>query len=106
MSVPFCPFPEHFLWGAATAAYQVEGGAQEDGRGASVWDTFARRPNAIVDNQTGDRGPDHYHRYKQDVALMKELGLKAYRFSVSWSRVFPDGSRTPNAKGLEFYQRL
>ncbi|HEX4084924.1 MAG TPA: GH1 family beta-glucosidase [Chthoniobacteraceae bacterium] len=102
----YCPFPTGFLWGAATAAYQLEGAAQEDGRGPSVWDVFSRRPGAIAMDHNGDRSTDHYHRYKEDVALMKELGLKAYRFSVSWSRIFPDGVGKPNPAGLDFYQRL
>jgi beta-glucosidase len=106
MSNLFCPFPEDFLWGAATAAYQVEGAAREDGRTPSVWDTFARRPGAVAMGHTGDVATDHYHRVKEDVALMKQLGLKAYRFSVSWSRVFPQADRKPNPKGLDFYQRL
>src|SRR5690348_14815808 len=103
---PFCPFPSDFLWGAATAAYQVEGAAAEDGRSPSVWDTFCRRPAAIAMDHTGDRSTDHYHLYKRDVALMKQLGLKGYRFSTSWSRVFPAGPREHNPKGLDFYKRL
>lgn len=106
MSDLFCPFPKDFVWGAATAAYQVEGAANEDGRGPSVWDTFCRRPGAITMDHNGDRSTDHYHRYKEDVALMKQLGLKAYRFSVSWSRVFPNDNSSANGKGLDFYQRL
>jgi beta-glucosidase len=106
MSNRFCPFPKDFLWGVATAAYQVEGAAGEDGRTPSVWDTFCRRPGAIAMDHNGDVATDHYHRFKQDVALMKALGLKAYRFSVSWSRIFPDSSGKPNPKGLDFYQRL
>ena len=106
MSDLYCPFPRDFLWGVATAAYQVEGAARDDGRGPSVWDTFCRRPGAIALDQTGDRACDHYHRYKEDVALMKELGVKAYRFSVSWPRVFPNNSKTANGKGLDFYRRL
>lgn len=103
---PYCPFPDNFLWGVATAAYQIEGAAREDGRGPSVWDTFSRRPGAIAYGHTGDRAADHYHLYKQDVALMKDLGIRAYRFSVSWSRIFPDGPTSPNPKGLDFYRRL
>ena len=103
---PFCPFPDDFLWGAATAAYQVEGAADIDGRSPSVWDTFCRRPGAVVDDHNGDVACDQYHRYKEDVALMKDLGLKAYRFSVSWPRVFPDDSGTPNQKGVDYYKRL
>jgi beta-glucosidase len=106
MSALFCPFPRDFTWGVATAAYQVEGAAREDGRGPSVWDTFCRRSGAIALDHNGDVACDHYHRFKQDVALMKELGVKAYRFSVSWPRVFPNDSRTINEKGLDFYKRL
>src|SRR6185436_12995078 len=86
----FCPFPPGFRWGVATSAYQIEGAAREDGRGPSVWDTFARRPGAVVMGHNGDRAVDHYHRFKEDVALMKQIGVRAYRFSVSWSRIFPD----------------
>lgn len=103
---PFCPFPAGFLWGVSTAAYQIEGAASEDGRGPSVWDTFTRRPGAILQDHNGDHATDHYHLYRQDVALMREIGLKAYRFSASWSRVFPDASGVPNPKGLDFYRRL
>ncbi|WP_428937033.1 GH1 family beta-glucosidase [Fontivita pretiosa] len=106
MAQLFCPFPKDFLWGAATAAYQVEGAANEDGRGPSVWDTFCRRPGAIAMDHTGDRATDHYHRYREDVRIMKELGLKAYRFSASWPRIFPDHTKTPNPKGVDFYKRL
>ncbi|WOF22721.1 GH1 family beta-glucosidase [Microbacterium betulae] len=97
--------PEHFLFGAATAAYQVEGAAFEDGRTASIWDAFARVPGAVIDGDTGDVACDHYHRYADDVALMKGLGLQAYRFSTSWSRVRPDGGAV-NGRGLDFYRRL
>jgi beta-glucosidase len=106
MSKPFCQFPKDFVWGVATAAYQVEGAAREDGRGPSVWDTFCRRPGAIAMDHNGDVATDHYHRYLDDVSLMKDLGVKAYRFSVSWSRIFPEGPRTVNEKGLDFYRRL
>src|SRR3954471_19857220 len=106
MTKPFCQFPPDFLWGTATASYQVEGAVREDGRTPSVWDTFSRRPGAIAAGHTGDVATDHYHRYKQDVALMKELGAKAYRFSISWSRVIPDESGKVNEKGLDFYSRL
>ncbi len=102
----FCPFPNDFLWGGATAAFQIEGAASEDGRGPSVWDTFTRRPGAIANDATADIATDHYHRFKEDIGLMKDLGLKAYRFSVSWSRVFPQGTGAPNPKGLDFYSRL
>ena len=97
--------PDDFLLGAATAAYQIEGAAFEDGRGPSIWDTFSREPGAVAAGQTGDVACDHYHRYRDDVALMKELGLESYRFSVSWARVQPDGVHT-NRKGMEFYSRL
>jgi beta-glucosidase len=106
MNSPYCKFPDDFLWGTATAAYQVEGAANEDGRGPSVWDTFCRRPGAIVTGENADVACDHYHRYREDIALMKDLGVKAYRFSVSWPRVFPEGTGAPNAKGLDFYNRL
>src|ERR1017187_5892916 len=98
MEKAFCEFPKRFLWGAATAAYQIEGAVAEDGRTPSVWDTFCRRPGAIAMDQTGDRGADHYHRYREDVRLMKELGLKGYRFSASWPRVMPERGRV-NEKG-------
>jgi beta-glucosidase len=106
MSKLFCEFPKDFLWGTATAAYQVEGAATEDGRGPSVWDTFCRRPGAITMDHTGDVACDHYHRYKADVALMRELGIRGYRFSVSWPRIFPSNNRDVNEKGLDFYGRL
>lgn len=98
-------FPEGFLWGAATAAYQIEGAAREGGRGPSIWDTFARVPGAVADAHNGDVACDHYHRSAEDVALMQRLNLQAYRFSTSWSRCMPDGA-TPNAEGIAFYSRL
>jgi beta-glucosidase len=100
------PFPSDFGWGVATASYQIEGAATEDGRGPSVWDVFARRPGAVFEGHTGDVACDHYHRYKEDVALMKSLGVKTYRFSLSWTRVLPEGAGTPNQKGFDFYKRL
>src|SRR5690242_6901852 len=99
-------FPAGFLWGTATASYQVEGAVAEDGRGASIWDTFSHTPGKVANNATGDVADDHYHRYKDDVQLMKALGVKAYRFSIAWPRVFPNGSGAPNPKGLDFYNRL
>ena len=99
-------FPKEFVWGAATASYQVEGAVDADGRGSSVWDMFCRKPGAVWRGQTGEPACDHYHRYAQDVALMKEIGLKAYRFSISWPRVIPEGTGAVNAAGLEFYDRL
>ena len=99
-------FPEGFLWGSATAAYQVEGAVKEDGRGISIWDVFSHTPGKTNNGDTGDVADDHYHRYKDDVQLMKALGLKTYRFSVAWPRVFPQGTGSPNPKGLDFYSRL
>jgi beta-glucosidase len=99
-------FPRGFLWGSATASYQVEGAVREDGRGPSIWDTFSHTPGKTINGATGDIADDHYHRYKQDVQLMKALGVKAYRFSIAWPRVFPQGSGSPNPKGLDFYNRL
>src|SRR4051794_28256811 len=99
-------FPDGFVWGAATSAYQIEGAVDEDGRGRSIWDTFTHTPGKIGDHSNGDQANDHYHRYKEDVRLTKELGVKAYRFSIAWPRVFPDGNGAPNPKGLDFYDRL
>jgi len=99
-------FPEGFLWGAATAAYQVEGAWNEDGKGESIWDRFTHRPYTILNGDTGDVACDHYHRMPADVALMKELGLQTYRFSISWPRVVPEGRGAVNEKGLDFYDRL
>ena len=100
------PFPADFLWGTATSAYQIEGAVDEDGRGRSIWDTFAHTPGKIEDRTTADRANDHYHRYKEDVGLIKSLGVRAYRFSIAWPRVFPDGAGAPNPWGLDFYHRL
>ncbi|MBO1417749.1 GH1 family beta-glucosidase [Streptomyces sp. FH025] len=99
-------FPAAFLWGAATAAYQIEGAVDVDGRAPSIWDTFSRTPGRIAGGDTGDRATEHYHRYRQDVRLMAELGLGAYRFSVSWSRVQPTGRGPALERGLDFYRRL
>jgi beta-glucosidase len=99
-------FPEGFIWGSATAAYQVEGAARDGGRGPSIWDTFSRTPGKVFAGHTGDVACDHYHRYADDVALMAELGLQAYRFSVSWPRIRPDGTGPVNPAGLDFYDRL
>ena len=99
-------FPTGFAWGFAASAYQIEGAADEDGRGRSIWDTFSRVPGAIADGQTGDDACNHYHRYREDVALMAGIGAKAYRFSVSWPRVLPDGTGAVNESGLDFYDRL
>src|SRR5262245_17872671 len=99
-------FPENFAWGAAAASYQIEGAARLDGKGDSVWDMLVRKQGAIWRGHTGDVACDHYHRYAEDVALMKQIGLKAYRLSVSWPRVLPSGVGTPNEAGLGFYDRL
>jgi beta-glucosidase len=98
--------PEGFRWGVATAAYQIEGAVDEDGRGPSTWDTFAHTPGRVRDGHTGDVACDHYHRWPEDVALMSDLGIGAYRFSIAWPRVQPSGSGPVNAKGLDFYDRL
>jgi len=99
-------FPVKFTWGAATAAYQVEGAANEDGRGESIWDRFSHTPGHTTDGDSGDFACDHYHRYPEDIALMRQLGLKAYRFSTSWTRVLPTGHGPVNTAGLDFYDRL
>jgi beta-glucosidase len=102
----FRQFPKGFVWGAATASYQIEGAWNEDGKGESIWDRFTHQPYRILNGDTGDVGCDHYHRMPQDVALMKELGLQTYRFSISWPRVLPQGRGAANEQGLDFYDRL
>src|SRR5260221_2933756 len=99
-------FPSGFLWGTATSAYQIEGAVSEDGRGPSIWDRHAHIPGKILDRSNADFASDHYHLHGQDVQLMKALGVKAYRFSIAWPRVFPEGAGSPNPKGLDFYHRL
>ena len=99
-------FPPGFVWGTATAAYQIEGAAAEDGRTPSIWDTFSKRAGRTVNGDTGDVAADHYHRYLEDVDLMAGLGAGAYRFSISWPRVVPGGGSRPNQRGLDFYSRL
>ncbi len=99
-------FPNNFMWGCATAAYQIEGAVSEDGRKPSVWDTFSHTPGKTFEGQTGDVADDSYHLYKEDIALLKNLGAKCYRFSISWPRVFPDGTGQPNPKGIDYYQRV
>ena len=99
-------FPKDFLWGTATSSYQIEGAASEDGRGSSIWDDLCRVKGAIKDDSDGSVACDHYHRYKDDVALMKSLGMQGYRFSVAWPRILPNGTGAINAKGLDFYSRL
>lgn len=99
-------FPAEFVWGVATSAFQIEGAVAEDGRGASIWDTFCRRPGAIARGEDATIACDHYHRYREDAALMAALGVDAYRFSVAWPRIQPDGRGAPNQAGLDFYRRL
>ncbi len=99
-------FPTQFLWGAATASYQIEGAWNEDGKGESIWDRFSHTPGKINNGETGDEACDHYHRYPEDIALMRQLGLKAYRFSVSWPRILPAGTGRISEAGLDFYDRL
>ncbi|AXI80429.1 GH1 family beta-glucosidase [Peterkaempfera bronchialis] len=105
-STPLPAFPEGFLWGVSTAAYQIEGAVVEDGRGPSIWDTFAHTPGRVRDGHTGDTACDHYHRWPEDLALLGDLGVNAYRFSLAWPRVQPDGAGPANPKGLDFYDRL
>ena len=99
-------FPGDFLWGAATSAYQVEGSPLADGAGPSIWHRFSHTPGRTLRGETGDVACDQYHRFADDVALMRELGLNAYRFSISWSRILPAGKGTVNPRGLDFYDRL
>jgi beta-glucosidase len=99
-------FPNGFYWGTGTSSYQIEGAWNEDGKGPSIWDTYAHTPGNIKNGDTGDVANDHYHRYKEDVALMKDFGANAYRFSIAWPRIFPNGTGQPNPKGVDFYSRL
>src|SRR5437899_7579826 len=99
-------FPDGFIWGASTAAYQIEGAATADGRGPSVWDTFSHTPGKVRGGDTGDIACDSYHRYREDVALLASLGLTSYRFSVSWPRIQPDGRGAINQRGLDHYRAL
>lgn len=99
-------FPKTFLWGSASAAYQIEGAAAEDGKGVSNWDTFVRIPGKTFKETTGDLAVDHYHRFKEDIALMAEMGLKTYRFSIAWTRIYPTGNGEVNEKGLAFYDDI
>ncbi|GCE14159.1 GH1 family beta-glucosidase [Tengunoibacter tsumagoiensis] len=105
-SVLASSFPADFIWGSATASYQIEGAAHEDGRGPSIWDTFAATPGKVYMGHNGDVADDHYHRVEEDVELMSRLGLDAYRFSVAWPRILPTGRGTVNTRGLDFYDRL
>ena len=99
----FPSLPPDFVFGAATASYQIEGAVHEDGRGPSIWDTFSREPGRVLHGATGDMACDHYHRYPEDVALLRELGVGSYRFSIAWPRIQPTGSGPVNHKGLDFY---
>ena len=99
-------FPQDFIWGAATSSYQIEGAAKIDGRGPSIWDTFCHTPGKVAKGDTGDVANDHYHRYLEDIAIMKELGLKGYRFSFAWPRMFPNGDAVREERGFAFYDRL
>ena len=101
-----CKFPKKFIWGAAAASYQIEGAWKADGKGESIWDRFSHTPGKIARGETGDVACDHYHKYKEDVELIKQIGLHAYRLSVSWPRIFPNGAGKVNPKGLDFYDRL
>src|SRR5208283_1176606 len=104
--MPSRGFPKGFLWGAATSAYQIEGAAREGGKGESIWDRFCREPGVIQNGDTGDIACDHYNRWRDDVENMRDLGLGAYRFSISWPRVFPMGNGRHSPKGLDFYETL
>ena len=106
MTLKLSQFPADFAWGAATASYQIEGAVAEDGRGTSIWDSFTRIPGAILDGSNGDVACDHYHRVAEDVALMVDLGVNSYRFSIAWPRVQPTGSGIAISRGLDFYARL
>ena len=100
-------FPEDFIWGSATSSYQIEGAPTAGGKGPSVWDIFSHIPGKIINNDNGDIACDHYHQWPQDIILMQELGINAYRFSISWPRIFPTGSESkPNQSGLDFYSKL
>ena len=100
------PFPPGFIWGTATASYQIEGAAQTDGRGVSIWDTFSRTPGKVKNGDTGDVACDHYNRYPEDIALIKDLGIQSYRFSIAWPRLFPNGDGVREERGFDFYNRL
>lgn len=106
-------FDKNFLWGTASSSYQIEGAFAEDGKGVSIWDTFSNKPGNIAHNENGNEACDHYHRYREDIVLMKSLGIQAYRFSISWTRIFPDGIVKDsdgnvhfNQAGLDFYDNI
>ncbi|MGW3462572.1 family 1 glycosylhydrolase, partial [Streptomyces olivaceoviridis] len=104
--IDLAALPHDFLWGTATAAYQIEGAVAEDGRSPSIWDTFSHTPGKIVNGDNGDVACDHYHRWREDIGLMRQLGIDAYRLSVAWPRVVPGGTGPVNPKGLAFYDEL
>jgi beta-glucosidase len=99
-------FPQDFIWGTATASYQIEGAYKEDGKGESIWDRFSHSPGKVFKGHTGDVACDHYHRYEEDIKLLKKLGVKSYRLSIAWTRIFPEGRGQVNQKGIEFYKKL
>jgi beta-glucosidase len=99
-------FPKDFLWGCATAAYQIEGAVREDSRGPTIWDTFSHAPGKVANGDTGDIACDSYHRYREDTQLLKALGVRGYRMSLAWSRIFPEGRGQPNPKGIDYYDRM
>lgn len=99
-------FPDGFEWGTVTASYQIEGASHEDGRGESIWDRFSHTPGRILDHTTGDVACDFYHRYEEDIQLLKQMGTQVFRLSISWPRIFPDGTGEPNTKGIEFYRNV
>ena len=99
-------FPKDFLWGTATASYQIEGAFDKDGKGKSIWDTFTHTPGKIKNNENGDTAVDHYHRYKEDIGLMSDIKLNSYRFSLAWTRLIPEGTGSVNQKGIDFYSKV
>src|SRR6267378_4340768 len=105
-ALPKTSFPSQFRFGVATSAYQIEGAVYEDGRGESIWDRFCRAPGRVAKGDTGEIACDHYHRWERDLDLIAELGLDAYRFSVAWPRIVPEGRGRVNQRGLDFYRRL
>ncbi len=99
-------FPENFMWGAASASYQVEGAYLEDGKGINIWDAYSQEGGKIAHGENGNIACDHYHRFREDVKIMREMGIKNYRFSISWTRILPDGTGRVNERGLKFYSDL
>jgi beta-glucosidase len=99
-------FPNDFIWGTATASYQIEGAFDVDGRGTSIWDTFSKTPGKVVNGDTGDNACDHYNRFDEDIAIMKYLGVSAYRFSIAWPRLFPNGYSVREELGFDFYKTI